>query len=95
MTTMKAMHVEQFGGPEVLHYVDLPKPTPGAGDALIEVDAIEFNRNVFADSSGRAAHGRAQASSIINVSSGVGVEGRPRWGASSVSKFGVETLARI
>lgn len=33
--------------------------------------------------------------SIINVSSGVGVEGRPRWGAYSVSKFGVEALTQI
>jgi NAD(P)-dependent dehydrogenase (short-subunit alcohol dehydrogenase family) len=33
--------------------------------------------------------------SIINVSSGAGVEGKPRWGAYSVSKFGVEALTQI
>lgn len=33
--------------------------------------------------------------SIINISSGVGVEGRARWGAYSVSKFGVEALTQI
>jgi NAD(P)-dependent dehydrogenase (short-subunit alcohol dehydrogenase family) len=33
--------------------------------------------------------------SIINISSGVGIEGRPRWGAYSVSKFGVEALTQI
>src|SRR5215212_6407652 len=33
--------------------------------------------------------------SIINVVSGVSVEGRARWGAYSVSKFGVEALTKI
>src|SRR6516165_8805434 len=28
---MKAIRYERFGGPEVLEYVDLPNPTPGAG----------------------------------------------------------------
>ncbi len=33
--------------------------------------------------------------SIINVVSGVSVEGRAEWGAYSVSKFGVEGLTQI
>lgn len=33
--------------------------------------------------------------SIINLVSGVSVEGRPEWGAYSVSKFGVEGLTQI
>ena len=33
--------------------------------------------------------------SIINVSSGVGRVGKPRWGAYSVSKFGLEGLTEI
>ncbi len=33
--------------------------------------------------------------SIINIVSGVSVEGRPEWGAYSVSKFGVEGLNQI
>ena len=33
--------------------------------------------------------------SIINVTSGVSIEGRPRWGAYSVSKFGLEGLTQI
>jgi NAD(P)-dependent dehydrogenase (short-subunit alcohol dehydrogenase family) len=36
-----------------------------------------------------------EGGSIINVTSGVSVEGRPRWGAYSVSKFGVEGLTQI
>jgi NAD(P)-dependent dehydrogenase (short-subunit alcohol dehydrogenase family) len=33
--------------------------------------------------------------SIINMTSGVSVEGRPEWGAYSVSKFGLEGLTQI
>ena len=33
--------------------------------------------------------------SIINITSGVSIEGRPRWGAYSVSKFGLEGLTQI
>jgi NAD(P)-dependent dehydrogenase (short-subunit alcohol dehydrogenase family) len=36
-----------------------------------------------------------EGGSIINVTSGVSVEGRPNWGAYSVSKFGVEGLTQI
>jgi len=36
-----------------------------------------------------------EGGSIINVTSGVSVEGRPRWGAYSVSKFGMEGLTQI
>jgi NAD(P)-dependent dehydrogenase (short-subunit alcohol dehydrogenase family) len=38
---------------------------------------------------------KAGKGSIINISSGVGIEGRARWGAYSVSKFGVEALTQI
>jgi NAD(P)-dependent dehydrogenase (short-subunit alcohol dehydrogenase family) len=37
----------------------------------------------------------AESGSIINVVSGVSVEGRAEWGAYSVSKFGVEGLNQI
>jgi NAD(P)-dependent dehydrogenase (short-subunit alcohol dehydrogenase family) len=36
-----------------------------------------------------------EGGSIINVASGVSVEGRAEWGAYSVSKFGVEGLTQI
>ncbi len=36
-----------------------------------------------------------EGGSIVNVVSGVSVEGRARWGAYSVSKFGVEGLTQI
>jgi len=36
-----------------------------------------------------------EGGSIVNVTSGVSVEGRPEWGAYSVSKFGMEGLTQI
>jgi NADPH:quinone reductase len=43
---MRAVQIEEFGGPEVLHVVDLPKPEPGDGELLIEVARAGIN---FAD----------------------------------------------
>src|ERR687885_1741000 len=36
-----------------------------------------------------------EGGSIINITSGVSIEGRPHWGAYSVSKFGLEGLTQI
>jgi NADPH2:quinone reductase len=43
---MRAVQIEEFGGPEVLEVVDLPKPEPGEGEVLIEVSRAGMN---FAD----------------------------------------------
>lgn len=40
---MKAVRVHQTGGPEVLRYEDVPKPSPGAGQALVRVSAVGVN----------------------------------------------------
>lgn len=40
---MKAVSYDRFGGPEVLQYLDLPDPTPGAGQALIATAAVGVN----------------------------------------------------
>lgn len=40
---MKAVQLQQFGGPEVLQVVDLPDPVPGPGQILIEVEAAAVN----------------------------------------------------
>ena len=34
---MKAVVFEQFGGPEVLKYVDLPTPVPAEGQVLVKL----------------------------------------------------------
>ena len=43
---MKAIQIQQFGGPEVFEYRDLPDPEPGEGEALVEVSRVGVN---FAD----------------------------------------------
>lgn len=40
---MYAIEVSETGGPEVLRYVDTPRPTPGPGEVLIEAEAIGVN----------------------------------------------------
>lgn len=40
---MKAMIVEKFGGPEVLHVAELPEPHPGAGQVRVRIKAVGVN----------------------------------------------------
>jgi NADPH:quinone reductase len=40
---MHAVEVAEHGGPEVLGYVDRPRPSPGAGEVLIKAEAIGVN----------------------------------------------------
>jgi NADPH2:quinone reductase len=41
--TMHAIEVAETGGPEVLRYVDKPRPSPGRGQVLIKAEAIGVN----------------------------------------------------
>jgi NADPH:quinone reductase len=43
---MKAIQIEEFGGPEVLRHVEVPEPAPGEGEVLIDVARSGIN---FAD----------------------------------------------
>ena len=40
---MKAVYIEQFGGPEVLKFGDLPDPSPGPGQVVIDTFAASIN----------------------------------------------------
>ncbi len=40
---MKAIVISQHGGPEVLHYADVPEPLIGANDVLVRVRACALN----------------------------------------------------
>lgn len=40
---MKAVRVEQFGGPEALKLVDIPLPEPGEGQVLVKTEVIGVN----------------------------------------------------
>src|SRR5436190_19453718 len=50
---MKAVYIEQFGGPEVVKYGDLPDPTAGAGQVVVDAFAASVNG---ADWKVRAGH---------------------------------------
>jgi len=41
---VKAVRVSEPGGPEQLELVDLPDPTPGAGEVALEIHATALNR---------------------------------------------------
>jgi NADPH:quinone reductase-like Zn-dependent oxidoreductase len=41
--TMKAVRIHKYGGPEVLHYEDAPRPEPQAGEVLVRVHAAGVN----------------------------------------------------
>jgi NAD(P)-dependent dehydrogenase (short-subunit alcohol dehydrogenase family) len=69
--------------------------------AIEEYPEDEWRRVIDANLTGPFLVSRAaiphmgEGGSIINVVSGVSVEGRAEWGAYSVSKFGVEGLTQI
>jgi NAD(P)-dependent dehydrogenase (short-subunit alcohol dehydrogenase family) len=69
--------------------------------AIAEYPEEEWRRVIEANLTGPFLVSKAvvphmpEGGSIVNVVSGVSVEGRPEWGAYSVSKFGVEGLTQI
>jgi NADPH:quinone reductase-like Zn-dependent oxidoreductase len=55
---MKAAYIEQFGGPDVIKYGDLPDPSAGPGEIVVDVVAASVNGadwKVRADHYGKAA----------------------------------------
>jgi len=40
---MKAVFIEQFGGPEVLRYGDFPDSVAGLGEVVVDVVATSVN----------------------------------------------------
>jgi NADPH:quinone reductase len=43
---MKAIQIQEFGGPEAFQYLELPDPTPGESEVLVDVARVGVN---FAD----------------------------------------------
>ncbi|WP_406284682.1 NADP-dependent oxidoreductase [Embleya sp. NBC_00896] len=42
-TTMRTVHQDALGGPEVLRVIEAPRPAPGPGEVLVEVRAAGVN----------------------------------------------------
>ena len=40
---MKAAYIERYGGPEVLRYGDLPDPSAGPGEVVVDISAATVN----------------------------------------------------
>jgi len=55
---MKAIQIPHTGGPEVLHYVDLPQPKAGEGQAVVQIKAAGVNFTDIYTRTGMA-HGAA------------------------------------
>ena len=65
---MKAIWFEREGGPEVLELRDVPEPTPGEGQVLVDVEAIGVNyRDIYERE--RKGYG-ADAPAIIGTEAG-------------------------
>ena len=48
---MKAVQIDEYGGPEAMKYRDVLDPTPGSGEAVVDIQAIGVN---FTDTYTRA-----------------------------------------
>ena len=83
---MRAVQIEEFGGPEVLNVVDLPVPEPAEGQVLIEVTRAGMN---FADTHQR--ENSYLAPYEVPLVLGGEVAGRTPDGASSRSSRAVVT----
>jgi NADPH2:quinone reductase len=68
---MRAIRIEEFGGPEVMRLVELPDPVPGAGEVLVEVARAGVN---FADT--HATKDEYVARQSLPLTPGAEVSGR-------------------
>jgi NADPH2:quinone reductase len=66
---MKAVWIEQTGGPEVLQFGDRPMPVPGAGEVLVKLAAAGVN---YTDISQRSGSNKIPLPAILG-SEGAGV----------------------
>jgi NADPH2:quinone reductase len=69
MLSMKAVYIEQTGGPEVLRFGDRPAPEPGPGEALVK---IEYSGVNFTDLNQRSGANKIPLSAILGAE-GAGV----------------------
>lgn len=67
---MKAIRIHQTGGPEVLRYEEVPSPTPGPGQVLVNLQAIGVN---YAEINARSGGGAAATLPMTPGGEGAGV----------------------
>lgn len=69
---MKAIQIQQFGGPEVMALVDIPVPAPGPGEVLVEMAYAGVNFTDIYRRSGVYANSPTYRTSLPYV---LGIEG--------------------
>jgi NADPH2:quinone reductase len=79
---MKAVQITEYGGPEVMKYTELPDPTPGNGEALVEIQAVGVN---FTDTYSRSGVNPPRLPWIVGVE-GAGVVRKVGAGVTNVKE---------
>lgn len=79
---MKAVQIKEYGGPEVMKYLDLPDPAPGEGQALVQMQAVGVN---FTDTYSRSGVNPPQLPWIVGVE-GAGVVQKVGPGVTNVKE---------
>jgi NADPH2:quinone reductase len=79
---MKAVQITEYGGPEVMKYTELSDPTPGNGEALVEIQAVGVN---FTDIYSRSGVNPPRLPWIVGVE-GAGVVRKVGAGVNNVKE---------
>ena len=69
MTTMQAVQISKFGGPDVLQTADVPVPVPGPDQVLVKLDVAGVN---YSDTNWRDGL-QGGAPPMINGAEGAGI----------------------
>ena len=74
---VRAVQIEEFGGPEVLRVAEVPAPEPGEGEVLVRVERAGVN---FGDTHQRENHYVAERDAAVRARRRGGRHGRARRG---------------
>ena len=88
---MKAVQITEYGGPEVMNYVDLPDLTPGEGQALVRMQAVGVN---FTDTYSRSGVNPPPLPWIVGVE-GAGVVQEVGAGAGDLQEGDVVAYSSV
>jgi NADPH2:quinone reductase len=88
---MKAVQIMEYGGPEVMKYQDMPDPSPGDGQALVEMQAVGVN---FTDTYSRSGANPPPLPWVVGVE-GAGVVRQVGSGVSDLKEGDVVAYSGI
>lgn len=79
--TMKATRIHVFGGPEVILFEEVPRPTPGTGEVLVRVHAAGVGpwdaQGIFEERPATEEEIRAASLQFVASSAGLTVRRKP------------------